>query len=104
MSGSDGDPWGWSPDLALPADRTSVPVVELAVPQGTCARSQLIWRYASGPDHIVHADIEPGQHDYVFVSSAYPPGDTLVGLRFDPLLCAGSAEVLRIEVGGLTSP
>jgi hypothetical protein len=88
----------------LPADRASVVVAKLTVPEGTCARSQLIWRYSVGADRIAYVALEAGEHEYVFASSAYVPGSTLVGLRFDPLLCAGSVNLLDLEVGERGAP
>jgi hypothetical protein len=104
VNSSDGDPWGWSPALLLSSRGTKVVVATLDVLQDTCQRAQLIWRFSGAGDKLAYADLNSGLHEYVFVQPTAIAEDTLIGLRFDPLLCPGAVRVIRLEVGGRTRP
>jgi len=104
VTSSDGDPFGWSPALSLASERTNAVIVELDAPSGGCMKAQLIWRYTAAGDKLAYSDLEAGLHEYVFVQPTGVRGDSLVGLRLDPLLCPGTVRILSVEVGGHTSP
>lgn len=96
----DGDPWSWSPTLSMPSGGTDLVVATIDAPVDSCKQAQLIWRYARAGDRNAHVQLAAGRHEYVFVHTGVPEPDTLVGLRFDPLLCPGTAQVFQLAVGG----
>lgn len=104
VKSADGDPFAWSPALKLRDARANVVVVGLDLSEGTCARAQLIWRYAAAGDKLVYATLQPGLHEYVLVQTLPVGDDTLLALRFDPLLCPGTVRIVSFEVGGRARP
>ena len=100
VTSTDGDPWFRSPEISIPSSGTNVVVATVNVGVNACARAQLIWRYACSGDRNAHAVLAAGTHNYIFIFDAATVGpDRLVGLRFDPLLCPGTARVRALEIG-----